>query len=425
VRRQHPSQAVLLAAALFVPAAAVWADAPNREPGEETADVLDYRVQVETAYEQLSDEFFWFHPYLAAIPGAGRNGHPAVLMLTQKHLVADDHYSESYLLRTDNLGKSWAGPTPLPTLRWEQEGQLDRAVSGLVPGWHAPSARLLAIGGSCLYDTQGRFVDRPGSNWVYYTTYYPRTDTWSKWIPLGKPADGFHSTSASCCQWIIEPDGTVLLPVSVQNQPRQPWDVMVWRCSFDGKRLRRVAEGNELVRKKSWGLHEPSLTRFQGRYYLTIRSDDSAFVSTSKDGLRFQPIKPWTFDDGADLGSYNTQQHWVTHSRGLFLTYTRRGANNDHVFRHRAPIFIARVDPKKLVVLRDTERVLLPEHGVPMGNFGAASVTEQETWITVGENMWRYGDRPPTYRGAKGAILLGRIIWTRPNRLQASRSGEK
>ena len=122
------------------------------------------------------------------------------------------------------------------------------------------------------------------------------------------------------------------------------------------------------------------------------------------------------------MGSYNTQQHWVTHSDGLFLTYTRRGANNDHVFRHRAPIFIARVDPEKLVVLRATEEVLLPDRGVPLGNFGAADVTENETWVTVGENMWRYGGRDPTYRGAEGAILVARIVWSKPNR--AVRTGK-
>jgi hypothetical protein len=31
-------------------------------------------------------------------------------------------------------------------------------------------------------------------------------------------------------------------------------------------------------------------------------------------------------DDGAELGSYNTQQHWLSHGDGLFLMYTRRGA---------------------------------------------------------------------------------------------------
>jgi hypothetical protein len=83
-----------------------------------------------------------------------------------------------------------------------------------------------------------------------------------------------------------------------------------------------------------------------GRYYLTLRNDVRGYVSVSDDGLHFAEPKPWTFDDGAELGSYNTQQHWLAHRDGLFLVYTRRGANNDHIVRHRAPLFMARVDPK-------------------------------------------------------------------------------
>src|SRR5690606_15411784 len=111
------------------------------------------------------------------------------------------------------------------------------------------------------------------------------------------------------------------------------------------------------------------------------------YVTTSTDGLNFGEIKPWTFDDGSDLGSYNTQQHWLAHSQGLYLSYTRRGANNDDLFRHRAPLFIAEVDPEKLVVLRDTERIAVPNRGATLGNFGATAISPDETWITVGEFM--------------------------------------
>jgi len=67
-------------------------------------------------------------------------------------------------------------------------------------------------------------------------------------------------------------------------------------------------------------------------------------VTSGTDGLHFDPPKPWKFDDGADLGSYNTQAHWAQHGDKLYLVYTRKGAKNDHVFRHRAPLFMAEVD---------------------------------------------------------------------------------
>ena len=55
----------------------------------------------------------------------------------------------------------------------------------------------------------------------------------------------------------------------------------------------------------------------------------------------------WTWDDGTDLGTYNTQPHWVTRN-ALYLVYTRKSANNDHIFRHRAPLFIAQIDAARL-----------------------------------------------------------------------------
>ena len=376
---------------------------------------LDYTVTVESAHKELSDKFFWFHPYLAAIPGLGQDGYPAVFLLTQKHLHVDDHYSNTHVLRTNDLGKTWSKPAAVPQLKWLSEDGYDRAISGVVPNWHAGTGTLLATGASALHDRPNGFVDRAGATWIYYTSYDPKADRWREWQAFGTPGAGYHATAASSSQWLTQSDGTILLPVHLQKEKGVPWAVTVYQCRFDGQRLDNVKTGNLLVRDQSRGIHEPSLTRYAGRYWLTIRSDDSAFVTTSEDGLSYEPLTEWKFDDGAVLGSYNTQQHWVTHSGGLFLVYTRRGAANDHIFRHRAPLFMARVDPDRKVVVRSTERVLLADRGVPMGNFGANNITPDETWVSVGENMWPYQGKPPTDRGAEGAILIARIRWNSPN----------
>jgi hypothetical protein len=99
--------------------------------------------------------------------------------------------------------------------------------------------------------------------------------------------------------------------------------------------------------------------------------------------------------------------------------YTRTGANNDHVFRHRAPIFIAQVDPQRLCVLRATERVLIPERGARLGNFGVTDVSENETWVTDAEWMQTW---PPHYiippdnpYGADNSVYAARILWSKPN----------
>jgi hypothetical protein len=110
----------------------------------------------------------------------------------------------------------------------------------------------------------------------------------------------------------------------------------------------------------------------------------------------------------------------VTHSNALFLVYTRRGANNDHVFRHRAPLFMAQVDPEKLCVIRATERALVPQRGARLGNFGVCDVNESETWVTVAEWMQTWGPNiviPPDNKwGADNSVYAARIHWDKPNR---------
>ena len=82
--------------------------------------------------------------------------------------------------------------------------------------------------------------------------------------------------------------------------------------------------------------------------------------------------------------------------------------------RHRAPIFIAQVDPQKLQVIRKTERTLLPERGVMLGNFGAAAITADESWVTDAEYIL---SAAPHAKGADGTTWLGRVKWSKPNQL--------
>lgn len=198
------------------------------------------------------------------------------------------------------------------------------------------------------------------------------------------------------------------------NDARACYSSAVLRCAFDGTTVRYLTHGDELTVETPRGCYEPSLTKHNDRYYLTLRNDEKGFVTSGDDGLHFVKPRPWMFDDGQDLGNYNTQQHWAPHSDGLFLVYTRRGAGNDHVLRHRAPLFIGQVNPEQLCVIRRTERVVIPERGAALGNFGVATASERETWITASEEMhvWLRTRHGP----ADGSVFLARILWSRPNR---------
>ena len=239
-------------------------------------------------------------------------------------------------MTSDDLGTTWTGPTLPKQLDW-QKGENDEtiAVCDVTPGWHAATRRVIAIGTKLRYSAAGaQLMDKPRSYDCAYAAYDPKSDTWTTWKMLDMPQGDdkqFYQLAPGCTQWLVRADGTLLIPVYYQGPQGGPYSVTVVHASFDGTSLKYIGHGDELHLKDVRGLVEPSLAFFQGRYYLTLRNDLRGYVTVGDNGLNFAPMKPWRFDDGSKLGSYNTQQHWVTHSDGLFLAYTRRGAKNDHI----------------------------------------------------------------------------------------------
>lgn len=356
----------------------------------------------------------WCHPRAGIVPSAGKDGGPRVVMtINTLDLAGSDVFRAAYSMETDDLGRTWSEPVEAAELapRYEMIDGERRpvVVSDLSPAWHAASKTLVTIGHTVAYTTKWR-VARPRPRHTSYATYDVDRRKWNPWRKLEMPSGAkYHDAGAGCVQRCDLPGGEILLPFYFRPNDGSS-RVAVARCSFDGETLKFLEHGNEMsVSDKTRGLHEPSLIRFGDEFLLTIRNDDLAYVTRSRDGQQFAPIRPWTFDDGEPLGNYNTQQHWAAHGEVLYLVYNRRGANNDHIFRHRAPLFMARVDPRRLCVLRDTERVLVPERGARLGNFGVTDVSDNETWITVAEWMQPKGVEK---RGADGSIFVARVRWT-------------
>jgi len=139
-------------------------------------------------------------------------------------------------------------------------------------------------------------------------------------------------------------------------------------------------------------------------------------MSLSARRIEDGPIQPWTFDDGSDLGSYNTQAlGWFT-AKGCLDVHSTRSEQRSHRSKSRT-IFLAQVGSRKASVIRATEQVVLPERGVMLGNFGASSITPDESWITDSEFMAN-GMRTlggPTERPGR------KIKWSKTNKLVAVR----
>ena len=377
---------------------------------------VDYKIQLDVLHSGYDGETCWVHARAGAIPGSP----PSVVLTMQRLLLPGiDVFFALNKMRSDDLGKTWAGPVEHGQSlgrRTEADG-VTVVPCDFWPKWHSRSGRILGIGQTARY-RDNKLIDNRKRE-TCYSVYDAAARSWTPWTTLEMPDEAkFYSAGAGCVQRVDLPNGEILLPIYFKGSAEKFTRVTVLRCSFDGTRLAMIDQGNELAVDTDRGLAEPSLARFGGRFYLTLRHDRAGYVSTSQDGLHFGPLEKWRWDDGTDLGNYNTQQHWVTHADGLFLVYTRKGANNDHVFRHRAPLFIGQVDPEKLCIIRATERILVPERGARLGNFGVTDVSDRETWVTVTEWMQTWGPIIPVDnpRGANNSVYAARILWEKPNR---------
>ena len=348
----------------------------------------------------------WFHPRACRLPD-GR------VFMTMQHINGSDYFGPVHLTMSDDLGKSWSTPEAVDPLGWvEQADGSHEGVCDVVPEWHAASKSVLAFGHNVFYSGPRFSRDQP-PRWPVYAVWKD-----GRWGPRRKlewdDPRGAYIYSNNCGQKVMRDDGDVVMSFTfgVRDQPRDVCGVI---ATFDGETLKVKETGPALSNTKGRGLLEPSVTFFQGRYYLTIRAeDDRGYVSVSDDGLNYAPQQAWAWHDNNEaLDPSTTQQHWLTRNDGLWLVYTRKDTSNANVIRWRSPLWMARVDPESLRLIRETERVVLPLMGdgvaapdevALMGNFHVTSIDANEDWVTVGE--WH-----PRKQALSGDALLARIRW--------------
>ncbi len=373
-------------------------------PSDEVPRV-SYELQLDTLRSGYDAETCWVHARAGVIPADS----PIAVLTMQKLLLSgSDIFYALNEMRSDDLGGTWTDPVEHDTLgrRAIEDGAVE-VVCDFTPKWHAATGKLLGTGHSAQYRDNKLVSVR--ARCTAYSVYDPENRSWAPWQCMEMPEDArFYNAGAGCTQRVDLPNGDILLPIYFKAKEEKQYAVTVVRCRFDGQTLTYIEHGDEFTVAVQRGFAEPSLALCNGRYFLTLRNDEAGYVTSGSDGLHFdEPVK-WCFDDGQELGNYNTQQHWVVHNDALFLVYTRRGLNNDHVFRHRAPLVMAQVDPHRLCVLRDSERVLVPERGARLGNFGVVEISDAETWVTVTEWMQPAGCEK---YGSDNSVYAARIRW--------------
>ncbi len=361
----------------------------------------------------------WFHPRACMVPGD--NGEPAALMTLQV-IGGSDYFGPVHWSMSHDQGRTWSEPEPIAGLdRDPVPGRDDGLMAGVcdvTPQYHAPTKTVIALGHVVFY--KGQYFARK-EQLSRYPVYVTRSadGTWSprKIMEWDDPRTT-SIYSNNCGQRVVLPNGDIQMSFTFGPQPVNRMVAGV-RAAFDGNHLQIKQVGPEMHHRVGRGLLEPSVTSYGGRFWITMRAEDGrGYVSTSDDGLQWEEKAAWAWDDGTPLDMSTTQQHWLTHSDGLFLVYTRKDSSNVNVIRWRSPLWVAQVDPERRCLIKSTEQVVLPLVGdgvddpdqvALMGNFNITNVSADESWVTVGEFIPR-GD----YRGD---VLLARIRWSRPNRL--------
>ena len=389
---------------------------------------LPFTIEHDVMLKGYDGKRCWVHARPGVIPvgktsdgssNSSPSSQPIVVITTQQlDTSGSDVFHELHSSTSLDLGKSWSKLTAQPGFDRKKIGDgIDETVCDFSSSWHAATGKLLGVGHTVRYFENRVVKNRPRH--TAYSTFDPIENHWLPPQQLEMPNDAkFYNSGAGSVQRFDLPNGNVLLPIYFKGESDSQYSVTVCECAFDGKTLRYKKHGDELTVPIERGLSEPSLTSFDNRFFLTLRNDQHGYVTSGTDGLHFAPVQQWKFDDGELLGNYNTQQHWVTHPSGLFLVYTRKGARNDHVFRHRAPLFIAQVDPERLCVLRSTETIVIPERGARLCNFGVSQVSENEIWVVASEWMQSWKQRGTTIPvgnpwGSDNSIHIAKLRWAK------------
>ena len=311
---------------------------------------------------------------------------PDVAIATSQYLdvSGSDLFSGLYMSKSYDGGKTWSEFEAQEGLKPVVKDEYITVGCDATPMYHKKTGKILLLGHTAEYQEGLKHPTGNHRN-TFYSVYDEKSGCFTKMRFLEMP-QGFECCGNGSGQSIELENGELLVPVyyTTQESPNNA-KAMVLRCSFDGVDIKVLEMGKPLSFLIDRGLDEPSIVCHKGEYFMTIRNDECGLVAKSKDGLNYDNVHLWQWDDGSILQNYNTQQHWMTVGDDLYLVYTRRGANNDHVFRHRAPLFASRVENMKLV--RNSEIALVPQRGARMGNFGVTRINENTSAVMVSEWM--------------------------------------
>ncbi len=310
---------------------------------------------------------------------------PGMMLATAQYLTVagSDLFSGICSSFSFDDGRTWSQFAFQPGLAPTEKNGFITVGCDATPLWHKKTGKIILLGHTARY-LKGASSPSGNVRSTFYSVFDEKLKRFEKMTFLEMPA-GFENCGNGSGQSVEMDNGELLIPVYFLPHGESAFRASVLRCSFDGEKLSLLEIGEPLIFGIKRGLDEPSVVFHKGEYYMTLRNDECGLVARSKDGINYSDLQLWKWQDGSILQNYNTQQHWMTLGDDLYLVYTRRGAGNDHVFRHRAPLFAARVEKMRLV--KESEFVVVPERGARLGNFGVAPYKGRGAVVMAAEWM--------------------------------------
>jgi len=310
-----------------------------------------------------------------------------MMLATAQYLNVDggDLFSGLYMSQSFDGGRNWTEFVPQENMRAVEIGEDIYGLCDATPMYHHKTGKILVLGDTIHYKVGGMGpADRSRS--AFYGVFDEEKNAFKEPKIIEMPEGYYPIWGCGSGQSLEMENGDLLIPVSCETGDS---DViarcMALRCGFDGETIRFVEMGNELSVPFGRGLCEPSVIEHQGTYYMTFRNAECGFVARSEDGLHYTDLQLWKWSDGSILQNYCTQQHWMKLGDELYLVYTRRDASNGHVFRNRAPLYMAKVDGMRLVP--ESEQICVSNRGARLGNFGVSQLNDTKAVIMAAEWM--------------------------------------
>jgi len=395
-------------------------DLGMKEVGEAVARTVREAISGASArpvpYDFTRQRLFpgWDGKMSKSCPAVATDGKGTALMTWQMLQVSgSDVFKGMYMTKSTDGGRTWGEPKRMTALTERRDGKRRVEYQGN-PHYSRKNGRWFGLGMTITYEGDnhpfgaGRPVTELKMDCPIQLFVDAEKGEYTGWRPLPFPFE--FSRCYAFGQWVEMENGDILAAFYYQlPDPKraQFYRVVTVRYRFAGENLEIVQAGTPLVGTGYVrGFYEPSLARLNGTYYLTIRTDEQGLLATSGDGLVFSQPEPWRWDDGMRLANRNTQQHWLVCEKGLYLAYTREDAMNGHVFRNRAPIYMAWFDPLRNCLVKATERTLVPELGTRLGNYVCCEAGKDAAWLVTAEWMQPKGcDR----YGSDNSLWLVRV----------------